>query len=343
MEATAVGTLNVGVVGCGYWGPNLIRNFHEINSSRLVGVADLREDRLRNIHNNYPKVETVTDYHDLFRMGLDAVVVATPPPTHYAIAREALERGMHVLVEKPLTLESSQAQELVELAEKQDRVLMVGHTFIYNEAVQTLKRMISSGEMGQIYYLDTARLNLGLFQKGLNVLWDLAPHDISILLHVLGTEPVAVWARGMACVSSGIHDVAFIDLVFPGNILAHIHVSWLDPCKVRRVTAVGSKKMVVYNDIELVEKIKIYDRGVDVPAYTNNFAEFQVSYRYGDVVIPYMRFVEPLRQECQHFLKCISDHTTPNSSGKDGMKVVKILEAAQRSLNNRSHCEDILW
>lgn len=332
-------TIKLGVVGCGYWGPNLIRNFNELSSSKVLGVADLQENRLRSIQNSCSHIQTTRDYHDLFQMGLDAIVIATPPPTHYKIAREALEQGLHVLVEKPLTLDTRHAEDLIELAERKNLVLMVGHTFIFNAAVQNLKQLLDSGEIGKVYYMDTARLNLGLFQNGLNVLWDLAPHDISILLYLLGTEPISICARGMKCVFDGIHDVAFIDMVFPDNILAHIHVSWLDPCKVRRVTVVGSKKMVVYNDVEALDKIKIYDRGIEAPAYTKDFGEFQCSYRYGDILIPNIRFAEPLRKECQHFLDCIANQTTPLTNGREGLKVVKILQAAQCSLMNESHVE----
>jgi predicted dehydrogenase len=220
---------------------------------------------------------------------------------------------------------------------------MVGHTFEFNSAVHALKELIDSGELGQIYYVDAARLNLGLFQRGLNVLWDLAPHDISILLYLLNREPVSVSAQGMPFVFKEIHDVVYMNLVFPDQVLAHVHVSWLDPCKVRRITVVGSKKMVVYNDVEALEKIKIYDKGVDSPAYPNSFGDFQCSYRYGDVRIPNIRFVEPLRMECQHFLDSIGNHSIPNTCGEDGLRVVRVLEAAQRSLMDGAHQEPIQW
>jgi len=270
-------------------------------------------------------------------------VVATPPTTHYAITKKCLQHGLHVLVEKPLTLSSTDAEELIQLANDKNLILMVGHTFEYNVAVHTLKDLIDKGELGHIYYLDAARLNLGLFSKDLNVIWDLAPHDISILLYLLGKLPIAVSAQGAACVFKGIHDVVYINLVFADGIMAHVHVSWLDPCKVRRVTVVGSKKMAVYNDIESLEKIKIYDKGVNSPEYTDNFADFQFSYRYGDITIPNIRFVEPLRVECQHFLDCIVNHTKPTSSGEVGLSVIKVLEAAQRSLTNSGHLEELKW
>lgn len=336
--------MKIGVIGCGYWGPNLIRNFVEIPTSEVVIVADLSEERLSKITASYPQISVTKNYRDLFDMGLDAVVIATPPVTHYPLAKECLLHYLHVLVEKPMTVTSEQAEELIELAKTNDLILMVGHTFEYNAAVHTLKQLVDSGELGQIYYVDAARLNLGLFQKDMNVLWDLAPHDISILLYILGCPPISVSAHGMPFVFEGIHDVVYMNLVFPDNILAHIHVSWLDPCKVRRITIVGSKKMVVYNDILNVEKIKIYDKGVDHPPYTSSFGEFQCSYRYGDILIPNVRFTEPLRQECQHFLECIKGHCEPVSSGRDGLEVIKVLEAAQLSLSkNGAHNEVIQW
>jgi len=335
--------IKIGIIGCGYWGPNLIRNFVELPTSEVVVVADLKKDRRDHIQNSYPQIITTADYQDVFLHGVDAAVVATPPPTHFPIAQDCLNHGLHVLVEKPLTLDSAQARQLTELAREKSLTLMVGHTFEYNMAVHALKKLIGSGELGQLYYLDAARLSLGLFQKDLNVLWDLAPHDISILIYLLGKLPISVSSHGTACVFPNIHDVAYVDLAFPENIMAHVHVSWLDPCKVRRVTVVGSQKMAVYNDIESLEKIKIYDKGVSVPHYTNSFAEFQCSYRYGDVLIPNIKFTEPLRVECQHFLDCITNGTPPCSGGEDGWQVVKVLEAAQRSLLNAGHQEVIEW
>ena len=337
-------SLRVGVIGCGYWGPNLIRNFVENPSSEVVIVADLKKDRLSKIKASYPQVIVTNDYHDFFSQDLDAVVIATPPATHFSLAKECLEHNLHLLIEKPITLNSQHAEELIEISKKNKIVLMVGHTFEYNVAVHTLKNLIDSGELGEIYYVDAARLNLGLFSRELNVLWDLAPHDISILLYILNRTPVSVSAHGMPFVNEGVHDVVYMNMVFPDNILAHIHVSWLDPCKVRRVTVVGSKKMVVYNDVESLEKIRIYDKGVDKPPYTNTFGDFQLSYRYGDVIIPNIRLSEPLQKECQHFLDCINNHSDPQSNGQDGLNVVKIIEAAQRSLSeNGKHQEVIQW
>lgn len=335
--------IRVGIIGFGYWGPNLARNFHEVAASELVAIADVKADRLKRAEALYPGACLEKDYHQLFGLGLDAVVVSTPPATHYAVARECLEHGLHVLVEKPMTLNSKDAQTLIDLAHDRDLILMVGHTFEYNSAVVALKKYIQSGELGDIYYIDAARLNLGLFQRDSNVLWDLAPHDISILLYLLDQNPISVSAQGMPCVFEGIYDVAYLNLRFPNGIPAFVHVSWLDPCKVRRVTVVGSKKMIVYNDVENEQKLKIYDKGVEAPPYTNGFGEFQCNYRSGDILIPNIRIVEPLRQECQHFLDCITEHCQPCSCGEDGLKVVKILEAAQHSIQNGFTKEVIAW
>jgi predicted dehydrogenase len=286
-------------------------------------------------------------------------------------------------VEKPITLNSQHAEELVDLADEKELVLMVGHTFEYNSAVHALKSYIDSGELGDIYYIDAARLNLGLFQRDSNVVWDLAPHDISILLFLLGQNPTSVSANGVSCVFEGTYDVAYLNLTFANKVSAYIHVSWLDPCKVRRITVVGSKKMAVLNDVENEQKIRIYDKGVDAPAYTDGFGEFQCSYRSGDIVIPKIRFIEPLRQECQVFIDrcraqqqakaelaapqdvtnvesearsapqgclidrncrvCFGDHGGTYSCGRDGLRVIKILEAAQHSMTNGQVQEVIKW
>jgi predicted dehydrogenase len=344
MNTVGVRTLNIGIIGYGYWGPNLTRNFFEIPMSNLAAIADMKDDRLQRAKNVYPSVFTTNEYTEFFNMNLDAAIISTPPATHYPIAKDCLEHGLHVLIEKPMTLKSEHAQELIELAASKDLILMVGHTFEYNSAVMALKEYVDSGEIGEILYLDAARLNLGLFQSDSNVLWDLAPHDISILLYLLGEKPISVSAQGMPCVFDGIYDVAYMNLIFPNRVPAYIHVSWLDPCKVRRVTVVGSKKMIVYNDLENEQKLKIFDKGVETPAYTNGgFNEFQCNYRSGDIVIPRIQMVEPLRKECQHFLDCIVNNEQPRSNGHAGLNVIKILEAAQRSMMNGSTHEVIKW
>jgi len=326
--------VKVGVLGAGYWGPKLIRNFHEIPSADMAMVCDLRQDRLAHVRELYPAVRVTTDYQELLRSDVEAVAIATPIPTHHRLAREALLAGKHVLVEKPLTANSEEAEDLVNLAEKRGLSLMVGHTFEYNPAVEYLRRIIAAGELGRIYYINATRVNLGIFQPDINVVWDLAPHDVSILLFILGMLPVNVSARGAAYVRPRIHDVAYLTLHFPNEIMADIRVSWLDPCKIRRITVVGSKKMVVYDDVEPTEKIKIYDKGVDVPPYSDTLEEFHLSYRYGDITTPAIPNVEPLRVECEHFLHCVRTGERPRSDGRDGLEVVRILEAATRSLLN---------
>jgi predicted dehydrogenase len=267
-------------------------------------------------------------------MPLDAVAVATPPATHFRIARDCLLHNLHVLIEKPMTISCRDAEDLIELAETEGLTIIVGHTFVYNAAVRALKEIIDSGELGQVYYVNAVRVNLGLFQSNLNVLWDLAPHDISILCYILDDVPVSVSAQGTANIFKDKHDLAYLSLLFPDNILAHVHVSWLDPCKVRRITVVGSRKMVVYDDVDPLEKIRIFDKGVEAPAYTDSFGDFQCNYRYGDVVIPNIRFTEPLQVECQEFLDCIANSTRTQSCGRFGLKVVRILEMAERSMLN---------
>ncbi|MCA9903409.1 MAG: Gfo/Idh/MocA family oxidoreductase [Anaerolineae bacterium] len=326
--------LRVGAIGSGYWGPNLIRNFVDLPDSELVVVADMRQERLDHMKRLYPSIEITTDYHDLFTMELDAVVIATPPFTHFDIAKDCLEHGLSCMIEKPITTDSQQAEALVELAEQRGLKLMVGNTFEYNVAVHKLRDLIASGELGDVYYIDAVRTNLGLYQRNLNVMWDLAPHDISILLHVLGMDPVSVSAQGGKNIAPSIHDVVYMHMQFPNNVMAHIHVSWLHPRKDRSITVVGSKKMVIYDDVEPLEKIKIYDKGVDAPPYADTFADFQFSYRYGDVITPYIKFTEPLRMECQHFVDCVKNGKRPNTDGVVGWKIVKILEAAERSLQN---------
>ena len=338
-----MGKLRIGVVGCGYWGPNLIRNFTQIQEAKMVAVADLRDERLRSIKSMNNGITLTNDYHELFDMNLDGLVVATPPKTHFNIAREALEQGLNVMVEKPLTTSSPEAEQLIELAARKGLVLMVGHTFVYNNAVRALKKLIQSGEIGKIHYIDSARLSLGLYQPGLNVLWDLAPHDLSILDYLLEKDPQSVEVFGTSCVLKNTHDLVHLNLIFPENILAHIHISWLAPVKVREITVVGSKKMVVYNDIDLIDRLRIYDKGVEPPEYTSTYAEWQCGYRQGDVVVPNIHFVEPLRQECQHFLDCINERIPCMSSGEDGLKVIKIIEIAQKALMDGYHEEVLTW
>ena len=326
--------IRVGVLGYGYWGPKLARNLSEIPGCELAVLVDKDRSRLERAQMQYPAVRTSPHLEAVLGSEVDAVVVATPVRTHHAVARLALLAGKHVMVEKPLTAASAEAEDLVSLADMLDLRLMVGHTFEYNPGIRALREIVASGEIGDVWYVDTARLNLGLFQTDINVLWDLAPHDLSILLYVLQLDPVAISARGSATVTPGIHDVAYVELRFPGDILAHVHVSWLDPCKVRRVTIVGSKKMVVCNDVADIEKVRIYDKGIERPYETDEFRDFHLTYRYGGVHIPFIPVQEPLRLQCEHFLECIRARQKPQSDGLVGLKVVRLLEQADQSLRN---------
>ncbi len=326
--------VGIAVIGCGYWGSKHVRVFSELPNARLAMVADPSEARRAHVEHTYPNVPTVADYGDALRSDdVQGVVIATPVSTHYQLAREALLAGKDVLVEKPLTDNAAEARELCLLADRLGRVLMVGHTFMYHPAVEYMKGLVDSGVLGSIYYADAARLNLGLFQRDTDVIWDLAPHDLSILLYVLGCEPDSIRARGVSHVGARRQiDVAFLDLMFPGAMMGNIRVSWLDPCKVRRVTIVGSNKMVVFNDSNGEEKVRLYDRGVDLPHQTDDYGDFHLSYRYGDVTIPHLKMTEPLASECGHFVECIKGRKTPRSDGWAGFQVVQLLEAAHRSL-----------
>jgi predicted dehydrogenase len=309
----------------------LIRNLYEMPDAHLVGIAEPREDRREYARRQYPGVRLFTDYRSLLETDVQAIVVATPIQTHYAIGRDALAAGKHVLMEKPLAASVADAAALMDLARSGGLTLMTGHTFLYNPAVQELRRIVQSGDLGRIYYVDAARLSLGLFQRHINVIWDLAPHDVSILFYILGRVPVAVSARGSCFVQRGIHDVAYVEVIFEDGVSAQLHVSWLDPAKVRRITVVGDRKMAVYNDVSLAEKVRIYDKGVESPV-TDNFGEFQLSYRHGEITIPYIPWQEPLRLECEHFVQCIQTGSQPLTGAAQGLAVVAVLEAATRSL-----------
>ena len=334
MESTMANT-RIGLIGAGYWGPNLARNFAQMEDAELVAIADLDEERLRSMKSRHPGVVTTRVYRDLFSLDLDAVVIATPPITHYTFARECLEQGLNVLVEKPLVLRSRHGEKLVRLARDKNLVLMVGHTFEYNPAVRAIKEIIDSGELGQIYYLDAVRVNLGLFQPNINAMWDLAPHDVSIILYLLNQTPLSVSCEGGAFVlqKRGIHDIVYMHMKFPDGVLANIRLSWLDPNKTRRITVVGSDKMLIYDDVEPSKKIRIFDKGVETFPYSDSY-EFHCSYRYGDITIPHIEWVEPLQLECEHFVDCIKNDCIPQSDGESGVRVVRVLEAAEKSLKS---------
>jgi predicted dehydrogenase len=324
---------NVGVIGCGYWGPNLIRNFTQINRTTVVRVSDLDQNRLDHMKNMYPSVDTTTDYLEIINdKTIDIVVVATPVHTHFELASAALSAGKHVFVEKPMTSSVKDAEELIRLAEENGCKLMVGHTFLYTSAVRKMKAVVDSGELGEIYYINSQRLNLGLFQKDINVIWDLAPHDISIINYLLDLEPVHVSAVGASHINPAIEDVATVNLYYTDNLIAFVQCSWVDPDKVRKMTVVGSKKMMVYDDVQATEKIKIYDKAVEGPKHYDTFAEFHYSYRYGDILIPKIDGAEPLLTELSHFVDCIENDTTPLSDGYNGLGVVKVLEKSSQAL-----------
>jgi predicted dehydrogenase len=328
--------LGVGVIGCGYWGPNWVRNFSSLTDAQMVAVADLDPKRLDYISTHYPAVRTTTDHKELLNdPAIDAVVIALPVRLHHRIAIEALRAGKHVLVEKPMAASSAECLEMIETARAQSLILMAGHTFEYTDPVRKIKAIIADGTLGDLYYVNSQRLNLGQFQKDINVIWDLAPHDLSILLYLRdGRMPRGVRAVGAAQVAPRLEDVATLTLDFDDGLIAFIQCSWLDPKKVRQFTFVGSKKMLVYDDVEPTEKIWIYDRGVERPPRYDTFDQFQFAYRYGDITIPRILGTEPLSVEAGHFLECIRSGATPLSDGESGMRVVRILEASDQSLRN---------
>jgi predicted dehydrogenase len=325
--------LTFGVVGCGYWGPNLIRNLSSLPDCEVKYVCDTRVERLAHMRQLYPQVTTTSCYGDLVGdPDVDAVIVAVPVRFHYEMAKKALDAGKHTFIEKPMARSSVECLRLIEAAEQRRLTLMVGHTFVYSTPVRKIKEIVDSGQLGDIQYVSSRRLNLGLFQKDINVAWDLAPHDISILLHILGEAPISVNCQGKSHVMKGIEDVTDLSLQFANGTYASIQSSWLHPSKVRETIVVGSKMMLVYDDLEPNEKIKIYDKRVEVPPYYDTFAEFQYSYYYGDVHCPFLKLTEPLKTECEHFRDCIVTGTGPESGGVEGLRVVQILESASASL-----------
>lgn len=325
--------IKIGVVGCGYWGPNLIRNFRALGDCNLKMMCDLSEERLKHLRRLYPNVKGETDFsHMLNGANLDAVVVATAVKHHYSMAKASLMAGKHTMIEKPMAMSAGECEELVEIARKKGLVLMVGHTFLYSPAVRRIKEIVDSGDLGDIRYISARRLNLGLCQKDINVAWDLAPHDISIVLHIMGELPVSVNCRGSAHITPEVEDVTNMSLTFRQNRSAMIQSSWIDPRKIREMTIVGSKRMIVYDDVAQQEKLRVYDMRVDRPPHYDTFAEFHYAYHYGDMYAPYIKQEEPLKTECQHFLDCIRENKTPLTCGTKGLELVRILEASSASL-----------
>ncbi len=324
---------NLAIVGIGDWGRNLLRNFYNLSAGRLVLACDMDDKRLKAARENYPGLETTTSFSDVIkRDDIGAVIIATPPATHYEHAIAALEANKDVFVEKPLALSVSEGEKLVASAEKNKAVLMVGHIMIYHQGTLYLKRLIENGALGKVYYLYSNRVNLGKVRDIENALWSFAPHDISIILYLLGKEPVRVTATGYSYIQPGIEDVAFMVMHFGDGTMAHIHVSWLDPHKIRKLTVVGSKKMVVFDDTGGTEKVFIYDKGVDQNQDYETYGEY-LTLRTGDILIPKISSVEPLAEECKHFLACLESREAPISDGVEALKVLKVLDAAQRSLD----------
>lgn len=326
--------LKIGVIGCGYWGPNLIRNFNAVDGVEVTAVCDMREERLAFVRKQFPFVRKLTKSPDdiLKAPDIDAVVVATPVSTHYELGMEALSGGKHLFVEKPFTATTEQAESLIEAAEKRNLRIMVDHTFIYTGAVRTIKSYIDDGHVGDIYYFDSVRVNLGLFQHDVNVVWDLAPHDVSIMDHLLGRSPEAISATGVAHFEGGIENIAYISTYYPNNLIGHIHVNWLAPVKVRKTLLSGSKKMIIYDDTEPSEKVKIYDRGVDLVQDKDQIYDILIQYRTGDMLAPKIDLTEALKVISQEFYDAITEDRPALTDGLAGLRVVRILQAANQSI-----------
>lgn len=324
--------VEVAVVGIGGWGKNLARNYSQVPEANLRYVCDLDQAKLDQAARQYPASRLTRSFQELLDdQELQAIVIATTAPSHYPLCRQALEAGKDVYVEKPFTLDVAHADELIRIAAARKRVLMVGHLLEYHPVVNRLRDMIRNGELGQVYYIYAQRLNLGTVRGDENALWNFAPHDISSILYMLGQEPTDVSARGQCYLQKDIEDVVFLSLNFANKAMAHIQVSWLDPHKTRKITIVGSRKMAVFDDLEANEKLRIYDKGAQVNTDYDSFAEY-VGLRFGDILVPYIKVSEPLRLECLHFLECVKTRRKPISDGHDGLRVVKVLDAAQRSL-----------
>lgn len=328
--------VNIGVIGYGYWGPNLVRNFAETKDSKVTFVSDCKADRLKLVQSRYPTITVSEDPVELINnTQVDAVVISTPVSTHFELAMQAFRAGKHVLVEKPMTCTVEEGEKLLEEAARANRTLMVDHTFIYTPAVVKIKELVASGAMGQLLYYDSVRVNLGLFQHDVNVLWDLAVHDLSIMDFILGEQPEAVSATGVAHLNGQPEDVAYITCYLSNNLIAHFHVNWIAPVKVRRTLIGGDKQMIVYDDLEPSEKIKIYDKGVSLSEGAEGVYQMLVSYRSGDMWAPHLATTEALKTEAAHFIDCVTSGKHPQTDGEMGLRVVKVLEAADRSMANR--------
>jgi predicted dehydrogenase len=326
--------INIGVIGYGYWGPNIVRNFSSLDYTRVLCVCDSNQGAMDRVRKSYPHVAVSRDYNDIVTSpDVDAVAVITPVSTHFELARKALENGKHVFVEKPFTATVAQAEELITLAEKKKLTIMVDHTFIFTGAVRKIKQLIDERALGDLYYYDSVRVNLGLFQRDVNVIWDLAPHDLAVMDYLLDERPVAVAACGKAHVN-GMEDTAYVTVHFNNNLIAHFNVNWLSPVKVRTTLIGGEKKMLVWNDLEADEKIKIYDKGVEVRTKEAEY-KMLVNYRSGDMYAPRVESSEALKIEAEYFVQCITENKTPINDGHAGLRVVKMLDACNESLRNK--------
>jgi predicted dehydrogenase len=328
--------MNLGVIGVGYWGPNIIRNAYANKRFNVSVCADKKDDRLKYIASFYPTIRTTRDYKEIIHdPDIDAVAICTPVFSHHEIALAALKAGKHILIEKPMTSTAAQAEELINLAEQKNLTILVDHTFLFTGAVRKIKELVESKEIGDIYYFDSVRVNLGLFQHDVNVVWDLAPHDISIMDHVINRKAESITATGSDHLGNGLEDVAYVTVFYPDNIIGHIHVNWLSPVKIRQTQISGSKKMIVWDDNSPSEKVKVYDKGIEVIKTTDQIYDTLIQYRTGDMYCPKIPQTEALAQEIEHFADCIEKGLKPISDGTSGWRVVQMLENADKSIKNR--------
>ena len=325
--------MKIAIVGLGYWGPNLVRNFAATDGVSEIGCYDLDPERIRLAKQHYPSVQPFSSYDDILKSNVDAVAIATPVSTHFPLGKRALENGKHLLLEKPMASTVTECEQLIELAARKNLLLMVDHTFVYTGAVRKIKEIVTQGVIGNVYYFDSVRINLGLFQHDVNVLWDLAPHDLSIMDYVLGRRPTAVTAVGVDHIN-GIEDVAYLAVHFDSELMAHFHVNWLAPVKIRRILIGGSKKMIVYDDMEPSEKVKVYDKGVEVTTREGIYSTL-VEYRTGDMFAPRLETSEALGLLAREFVDAVQSNRSPLTDGQSGLRIVRILEAAERSLKKK--------
>ena len=328
--------LKIGLIGCGYWGPNYARVFHLMPLVKVVACSDLDHEKLSKLSHQFPAIAQTSNYLDLLAdTQVDAVVVSTQATTHFEIVKKCLQAGRHVLVEKPLTMHVEQGKELIDLAAKKKKVLMVGHTFLYNSAVRKMKECVDRGILGKIYYLQAIRTHLGLIRKDVNAIWDLAPHDVSIFSYLLGRRPLEVCAVGGAYLKEGMEDVAFINLLYPDGVLGNIHISWVDSNKVRQVAVIGSQARIVFDDLNNLEKVRIYEKGISIDRPYDSFGEFQLLLRDGDIISPKLELYEPLRKVCEEFADGILNQKPILADGANGLEVVRVMEAIENSIKHR--------